>query len=89
MAKIQRLGTCYFGKTVLYYTYTKTTGADMQKVYIVQVQGWGDDENAFYNTSGHTTRKLADSALEALLAEAEADGLTDVVTNIEVLTIDA
>ena len=61
----------------------------MTKVYIVQVRGWGDDEDAMYNISGHTTRELADSALEALLAEAEADGLTDVVTNIEVLTVDA
>ena len=44
-----------------------------------------------YNISGHSTRELADSALEALLAEAEADGLewTDIESNIEVLTIDA
>jgi len=63
----------------------------MQKVYIVQVRGWGDDEDAMYNISGHSTRELADSALEALLAEAEADGLewTDIESNIEVLTIDA
>ena len=63
----------------------------MKKVYIVQVRGWGDDEDAMYNISGHSTRKLADSALEALLAEAEADGLerADVESNIEVLSIDA
>jgi hypothetical protein len=61
----------------------------MKKVYIVQVQGWGDDENAFYNISGHSTRKLADSALKTLLAEALADGLDNVVTEIEVLSIDA
>ena len=63
----------------------------MQKVYIVQVRGWGDDEDAMYNISGHSTRELADAALETLLAEAEADGMewTSIETNIEVLTIDA
>jgi hypothetical protein len=61
----------------------------MKKVYIVQVQGWGDDENAMYNISGHSTRGLAEAALATVLAEAEADGLTDIVTDIEVLSIDA
>ena len=74
-----------------YTTHLNTRGAYMQKVYIVQVRGWGDDEDAMYNISGHTTRELADEALEALLAEAEADGLewADIESNIEVLTIDA
>ena len=61
----------------------------MQKVYIVQVQGWGDDEDAMYNTGAYSTRKLADNALAELLVQAEEDGLTDVVTDIEVLTVDA
>jgi hypothetical protein len=61
----------------------------MKKVYIVQAQGWGDDENAMYNISAHSTRKLADTALKTLLAEAHVDGLTDVVTDIEVITVDA
>jgi hypothetical protein len=64
-------------------------GAKMKKVYIVQVQGWGDDEDAFYNTGAYSTRKLAEQALADLLVQAEADGLTDVVTEIEVLTVDA
>jgi hydroxylamine reductase (hybrid-cluster protein) len=61
----------------------------MSKVYIVKVQGWGDDEDAFYNISGHSTRKLADKALKELLKQAKADGLDDVVTDVEVLSIDA
>jgi hypothetical protein len=61
----------------------------MKKVYIVKVQGWGDDEDAFENISAHSTRKLADTALKTLLTEAEADGLTDVVTDVEVITVDA
>jgi hypothetical protein len=61
----------------------------MTKVYIIKVQGWGDDEDAFENVSAHSTRQLADTALATLLAEAEADGLDDVVTDIEVITVDA
>jgi len=61
----------------------------MSKVYIVQVQGWGDDEDAFYNTGAYSTKEKADAALAELIAQAEADELDDVVTNIEVITIDA
>jgi len=66
----------------------KAIGAKMQKVYIVQVQGWGDDENAFYNTGAYSTKAKADTALADLLAQAEADEL-EVVTNMEVITVDA
>jgi len=61
----------------------------MQKVYIVTVQGWGDDEDAFYITGAYSTRALAETAVTQLTADAEADGLEDVVTNIEVVTVDA
>jgi hypothetical protein len=60
----------------------------MSKVYIVQVQGWGDDEDAFYNTGAYSTRAKADTALAELVAQAEADEL-EVVTNLEVITVDA
>jgi len=61
----------------------------MQKVYIVKVQGWGDDEDAFENISAHSTRELAEDAMHVLIAEAHDDGLLDVVTDIEVITVDA
>lgn len=61
----------------------------MQKVYIVQVQGWGDDEDAFYITGAYSTRALAEAAVEQLIAEAADDGLDDVVTDIEVVSVDA
>jgi hypothetical protein len=60
----------------------------MQKIYIVQVQGWGDDEDAFYNTGAYSTKAKADEALAQLVAQAQADEL-DVVTNMEVITVDA
>jgi hypothetical protein len=72
-----------------YTTHLNTRGADMQKVYIVQVQGWGDDENAFYITGAYSTRAKAEDAVAQLTAEAHTDGLTDVVTDIEVVTVDA
>ena len=61
----------------------------MQKVYIVQVQGWGDDEDAMYITGAYTTRTKAEAAVQQLTADAHADGLDDVVTEIEVVTVDA
>lgn len=59
----------------------------MTKVYIVQVQGWGDSEDEFVNISAHSTQALAEAAAIALSAEALADGLEDVVTNIEAMQI--
>jgi hypothetical protein len=61
----------------------------MKKVYIVQVQGWGDDEDAFYITGAYSTREKAEDAMHVLIADAHDDGLLDVVTEIEVVTVDA
>ena len=61
----------------------------MQKVYIVQVRGWGDDEDAMYNVSAHSTREKAEDAMHVLIADAHDDGLLDVETEIEVITVDA
>ena len=61
----------------------------MQKVYIVQVQGWGDDEDAMYNVGAFSTRERAEAHIEQLVSDALADGLEDVVTDIDVITVDA
>ena len=60
----------------------------MKKVYIVQVQGWGDDEDAFYITGAYSTKEKAEDAERNIITEAEADEL-EVVTQIEVVTVDA
>ena len=60
----------------------------MQKVYIVQVRGWGDDEDAMYNVGAFSTRALADAHVTQLTAEALADEL-EVETDVEVITVDA
>jgi hypothetical protein len=57
-------------------------------VFILQVQGWGDSEDAFYNTGAFSSRELAEAAETRLRAEALADGLEDVVTEIESLELD-
>jgi hypothetical protein len=63
----------------------------MQKVYIVQVQGWGDSEDEFYNMGAYSTRGKAEAALEDMLQQWEADGCDrdDVVYEIDVNTVDA
>lgn len=60
----------------------------MTKVYIVQVQGWGDDEFEFVNISAHSTKALAKQAAIDLAQQALADDL-EAVTKIEVMTVDA
>lgn len=63
----------------------------MQKVYIVQVQGWGDDEDEFYPCGAFSTRSKAEAHVEDLLVQWEADGgdRDDVVYEIEPMTVDA
>jgi len=61
----------------------------MSKVYVLQVQGWGDDEDAFYNTGVYSTKAKALAAEKTLLKEAAADGMPDAVTQIEALELDA
>ena len=61
----------------------------MSKVYIVKVRGWGDDEYAMENIAAFSTLKLAEKHVKQLVKQAEADGLTDVETDVEVMTLDA
>ena len=61
----------------------------MSKVYIVKVRGWGDDEDAMENIAAFSTLKLAEKHVKQLTKQAEADGLTDVDTDVEVMTLDA
>jgi hypothetical protein len=60
----------------------------MTKVYIVQVRGWGDDEDAMENVGAFSTRELADAHIVQLTADAQLDEL-DVETDVQVMTIDA
>ena len=58
-------------------------------VYILQIQGWGDREEEFYNCGTFATRAGAEAELEQLLQDWEADGSdrADVVYEIEATTV--
>ena len=61
----------------------------MQTMYVLQVQGWGDDEDAFYTTGVYDSEVGAETAQRNLISEALADGLEDVVTQIEEFELNA
>jgi hypothetical protein len=57
----------------------------MSKVYIVKVQGWGDNEDEFYNFGVRSTKAKASALVEELLQGWEDDGndRDDVVYDVE------
>jgi len=57
-------------------------------VYILQAQGLGDNEFAFYNTGVYSTLEFAQNAEQNLIRESHDDGFADIVTNIEMLELD-
>jgi len=61
----------------------------MQKVYVLQVQGWGDDEDAFYNIGVYDSTDSLENAKQNCVREAYDDGLTDVVLNVEEFEVNA
>ena len=61
----------------------------MQTMYVLQVQGWGDDEDAFYVTGVYDSKDAVETAQRNLISEADADGLEDVVTQIETFELNA
>ena len=60
----------------------------MQKVYVLQVQGWGDNENEFYVTGVYDSKDAVETAQRNLISEADADEL-EAVTQIEVFELNA
>jgi len=61
----------------------------MQKVYVLQAQGLGDDEDAFYNIGVYDSISNLENAKQNFTSEWEADGLTDVVLNVEEFEVNA
>jgi hypothetical protein len=62
----------------------------MSKVYIVEVEGWGESEDEFYNMGTYSTRAKAEAKVEKLLTEWEEDGndRDDVVWQIDEMELD-
>jgi hypothetical protein len=61
----------------------------MKKMFVLQVQGWGDDEDAFENVGVYDSRIGVETAQRNLISEALDDGMEDVVTNIEEFELNA
>ena len=61
----------------------------MKTVYVLSVQGWGDNEYAFETVGVYSSKINAEMAQRNLIAEAHEDGLTDAVTEITTFEVDA
>ena len=61
----------------------------MQKVYVLQAQGFGDNENEFYNIGVYNSIDNLENAKQNLVREAYDDGLTDVVLNVDEYEVNA
>jgi hypothetical protein len=62
--------------------------SDMKTMFVLQVQGWGDDEDAFENVGVYDSRIGVETAQRNLISEALDDGL-DAITNIEEFELNA
>ena len=60
----------------------------MQTVFVVQAQGFGDDEDAFYNIAAFSTQKLADAHI-AELEEQDATEGNSFVYEVDAVTLQA
>ena len=60
----------------------------MKTVFGVQAQGFGDDEDAFYNIAAFSTQKLADAHIAELEEQDEAEG-NCFVYEVDVVTLQA
>ena len=61
----------------------------MQKVYVLQAQGLGDNEDEFYNIGVYDSINSLENAKQNFVREAYDDGLTDVVLNVEEFEVNA
>ena len=58
------------------------------KVFILQGQGFGVDEETFYNLGVYSTKAKLKKALKELEEEWNLNGLYDAVTKVEEITVD-
>jgi len=61
----------------------------MKTMYVLQVQGWGDDEDEFVNVGVYDSKVGAETAQRNFISEALDDGVENVVTNIEEFELNA
>jgi hypothetical protein len=61
----------------------------MQKVYVLQAQGLGDNEYEFYNVGVYSSVAKLEAAKQNFINEWAAGGLEDVELNVEQYEVDA
>lgn len=59
------------------------------KAYVLQVQGWGDDEDEFVNVGVYSSKVNAETAQRNAISEWAEDTGGELVTQIEVFDMDA
>ncbi len=60
----------------------------MKTVFVVQAQGFGDDEDAFENIAAFSTQTLADEYI-ADLQKQDAEDDNEFVYNVDAITLQA
>ena len=60
----------------------------MKTVFVVQGQGFGDNEDAFYNIAAFSTQKLADAHIAELQEQDEAED-NSFVYEVDTVTLQA
>jgi hypothetical protein len=60
----------------------------MQTVFVVQAQGFGDDEDAFENIAAFSKQKLADAHIAELRAQ-DAEEDNEFVYRVDAITLQA
>ena len=61
----------------------------MQKVYVLQAQGLGENEYEFYNIGVYDSTDNLENAKQNFTREMHDDGLLDVVLNVEEYEVNA
>jgi hypothetical protein len=67
----------------------KAKGTKMQKVYVLQAQGLGDNEYEFYNIGVYDSISKLETAKQNFTSEWAKDGLEDVEFNVEEYEVNA
>jgi len=61
----------------------------MKKAFVLQVQGWGDDEYAFETVGVYSSKINAETAQRNAIAEWAEDTGGELVTRVDVFEMDA
>ena len=61
----------------------------MKKVFVLQVQGWGDDEDEFVNVGVYSSKVGAETAQRNAISEWAEDTGGELITQIETFELDA